>query len=777
MKMMEDIFSQITQEFSNYMEEYERLAKEQRLTKARELLEKIRHSSESIFDPEQRGILFSFACSLGDRIFDVSGRYPRVRLLDPVKAPGNGVRSSDTRDIFLAPPLPLYGLVGRDDLIKQLKTHLFQKQFVALHGLPGAGKSALAASLAHDHEVRTYFPDGVLWVSLGREPKVDVLLGHWRFALGLPPAEMATLTLEEQARRIHAAISMRRLLLVIDDVWDLKDANTFKLGGASCAHLLTTRNRDVAERFANIVIDVPELSTTDGLVLLHKIAPRAVEVKPEDSRKLVHVVGGLPLALILVGSYLKREANSGQSGRLHRGFLSLLSLHERMSLTQDQSPLERQPSLPADVPISLNNVIGVSYDILDETSQAALQALSTFPPKPNSFSEEAALEIAQVSIQTIEELTDYGLLESPEDGRYTLHHTIADYAKMKLGGHAADNKIVSRRMASYFAHYVEVHQEDDGRFEREVANIDIALRIAHSEKMHRELIRLVNAYYPFLAKMELYTAAVEFLWWALEAARESSPSDQIQVLLNLGRSVVKSEYRKYYQPAQEAIKNSLHLAQESGVPETISNLYLVMGALATLRGIEIKEQRDTAKAEECFQYAEDYFRTILNDYTDRIKQQDTAKIIRAKVHINLGEIGLRRGKNDYAEGYLEQAINAAQEIGDRDLICAALYHQGLNYLDWAKLDSGKWDKASLFFRKCLAKALERKEEPIQKYQAKALFGLAKISAAEKLNDEACRLGQESMKIFRQINHPEADEVKMWLVERGYISEYTKGHKE
>ena len=69
---------------------------------------------------------------------------------------------------------------------------------------------------------------------------------------------------------------------------------------------------------------------------------------------------------------------------------------------------------------------------LDEQARTALYALSVFPSKPNSFSEEAALAIANCAAPILDALFDAGLLESSVSGRYTLHQTIADYARLHL---------------------------------------------------------------------------------------------------------------------------------------------------------------------------------------------------------------------------------------------------------------------------------------------------------------------------------------------------------
>jgi hypothetical protein len=112
-------------------------------------------------------------------------------------------------------------LVGRDNLVHRLKERLCRKRGIALTalaGLPGVGKTTLAASMAQDADVLEHFSDGVLWAGLGPKPDVLNHLSRWGMLLGMPAIEATRLTTaEEWIKTLRLIIGSRRLLLVIDD--------------------------------------------------------------------------------------------------------------------------------------------------------------------------------------------------------------------------------------------------------------------------------------------------------------------------------------------------------------------------------------------------------------------------------------------------------------------------------------------------------------------------------------------------------------------------------
>ncbi|GAC1402069.1 MAG: hypothetical protein NVS4B12_12650 [Ktedonobacteraceae bacterium] len=333
------------------------------------------------------------------------------------------------------PAIPhlLHTLVGRENVLASLKHLLIEQKSttrVAVQGLPGVGKTAVAIGLSSDKEVRAAFSGGILWASLGPRPNVFSLLNRWAKLLGLSKTQRKKFgSVEELSQALRTAIGTRSMLIVIDDVWDVVTAIILQVGGPSCTYLITTRQVHVALQWAGkATMTIHELSTDEGVTLLTHIAPVCKRVT-HDAHTLAQSVGGLPLALILMGRYIRAETHNKHERRLSHALERLHSTEERLRLTQPLDPTEGISSIYERTTFSLQAVIAASDQHLSQEARSALRTLAVFPPKPNMFQEEDALTVAAVATDILDELTDAGLIESQGQGYYTIHPVISDYAK------------------------------------------------------------------------------------------------------------------------------------------------------------------------------------------------------------------------------------------------------------------------------------------------------------------------------------------------------------
>jgi tetratricopeptide (TPR) repeat protein len=456
-------------------------------------------------------------------------------------------------------PRPSFPLVGREEILAQVKREFLEAgaAAVALEGLPGVGKTALAIELAHDVDIQRHFKDGILWIGLGRQPDILALLGVWSAALGLSseidehPASLA-----ERAGMIRSRIGSRRMLLIIDDAWQIQTALAFKLGGPNCAYLVTTRLADVALDFAGSQTQhVQELSIADGVRLLAQITPEALGNAPAEMETLARSVGGLPLALIILGKTLQKKMYRGQTKRLPDVLAELSKAEVRLKIDQPQPPVDNlHPSLPSGAPVSLLSVIELSDRALDKAAHQALLDLSLFPAKPNTFSERAAFATVHASPAVLDALIDSGLVEVIRPNRLCVHQTIVDYASLFPPDPAAQG-----RLLDHFVQFASAKAEDFEALELELNNLNLALAIAHQTKAYPSLISLVNSLYAFLETRGLFVTCEEQLARIYQIGEALGDQEERAFILHwLGSFAIK---RGRLKRAIEYLQQSILLAQ------------------------------------------------------------------------------------------------------------------------------------------------------------------------------------------------------------------------
>lgn len=183
---------------------------------------------------------------------------------------------------------------------------LGQLNVVLVLGGPGVGKSTLARHVAH-RLAAEYFPDGQLYCDLrgpGGQPVGPAeALGRFLRALGVP-GHVIPEALDERAEMYRSLLAHRRILVLLDDAVSESQVAPLLPGTGSSGVLVTSRGQLTAlpgtRRFG-----VEPLSPVLAVQLLGRIiGERRVESEWEAAQALVHMVGGLPLALRIIGARL-----------------------------------------------------------------------------------------------------------------------------------------------------------------------------------------------------------------------------------------------------------------------------------------------------------------------------------------------------------------------------------------------------------------------------------------------------------------------------------------
>ncbi|MFV9507425.1 MAG: NB-ARC domain-containing protein [Oscillochloridaceae bacterium umkhey_bin13] len=275
---------------------------------------------------------------------------------------------------FMA-PTPPPDFVPRPQEFNQLLQYLLNEQrgitvasTVCLMGAGGFGKTTLAQILCHDQRVRAAFPDGVLWITLGENPRdlagiiadlIEILTDQRPGFIGI----------DATTARLAEALGNRVLLLVIDDVWDNVHLRPFLQGGSRCIRLITTRDRSILP-YGTRQVDVDTMQDNEALALLSTGIVK-VEVNQHKLRTLVARLGEWPLLLRLANGFLRKRVQHGEA--LMAAVASLDERLDRYGLIafDTRNPTERNQAVAA--------TLGASFDLLAMEERIRYAELAIFP--------------------------------------------------------------------------------------------------------------------------------------------------------------------------------------------------------------------------------------------------------------------------------------------------------------------------------------------------------------------------------------------------------------
>jgi DNA-binding SARP family transcriptional activator len=206
-------------------------------------------------------------------------------------------------------PTDLPDFTGRTAEVA-LGTRLFSQEspgggvpVLALTGLPGAGKTALAVRIAH--RVSIGFPDGQLYANLrgvpGRAAAAEVLERFLR-ALGVAPGAIPD-DMERRAAIFRSRLAGRRFLVVLDDVAQESQLADLLPGSAGCAVVVTSRARLGLQPARHV--EVGPLDSGEALGMLTRIiGAERVRSQPAAAESLAVLSGRMPLAVRIIGARL-----------------------------------------------------------------------------------------------------------------------------------------------------------------------------------------------------------------------------------------------------------------------------------------------------------------------------------------------------------------------------------------------------------------------------------------------------------------------------------------
>jgi hypothetical protein len=287
----------------------------------------------------------NYAARLGELLADIRG--------DATATLPDAYRK--TRVTYLTAPPRVTNYLERPDALHALRDALFAEDrrqpiaLTALAGMGGIGKTVLAKALTDDEVVQRAFPDGIVWITAGKERKRDFIeeMREVAKALGDDLSGYDTaLACENQYR---TTISNKAALIVVDDVWSKADIEPLLAESPRSRFLFTTRDASIGRFVGALEHYADLLNVAQSRELLASWANMTVAELPDVANEIISECGRLPLALSVVGAMLR-----GTGAAFWKDTLDLLR-NADLSAIEDQLPEGQQTFFKA-VEVSLQSL-------------------------------------------------------------------------------------------------------------------------------------------------------------------------------------------------------------------------------------------------------------------------------------------------------------------------------------------------------------------------------------------------------------------------------------
>lgn len=317
-------------------------------------------------------------------------------------------------------PRDIYTFTGRIPELSRLTGERTRKDGVtvlAIDGMAGVGKTALAVHLAH--RLADDYPDGLLYLNLhGHDAQHEAMdpataLDRLLRVLGAPAPGIPS-SLDERATVWRTELARRRVLIVLDDATGHDQIRHLLPGVPGCLVVVTSRRRLAGlDDIQSLSLDV--LSPEDGATLLGRVIGPQRALQADDVASVVQLCGYLPLAIQLVGNRLR-----------HRPAWSAADL--AMLLGRADRRLAEIRAGNREITVAFE----LSFHGLDEGQRRAFRRLGLHPGAdltPECAS--ALLGCGRANAEKLlDDLLDHHLIAEPRRGRYRFHDLIGEYARL-----------------------------------------------------------------------------------------------------------------------------------------------------------------------------------------------------------------------------------------------------------------------------------------------------------------------------------------------------------
>lgn len=620
--------------------------------------------------------------------------------------------------------------VGRNQELHRLTDRLRKQTsrgVAAVQGMPGIGKTALAAVAVNNLCEGGYFKDGIAVIECSSFKSaieiLQVVLSRFDPMRRRPNVEdIAGLT--DIARYL---LGGKDALVVLDNVELMETVEPVVSTLQACGARLLLTSRNVFPRSvvpAEATLELGLLEPDESIELFsrsfgNQTKAEFTAIQLAAVKRISNALGRHTLAVKLAGAY---------AADAHRDLGTLATVLEH-------DPLDL---FAGEIPRAVTLIFAQSVELLPEDSHLLFASLSAIPTA--EFSREAALAVGgAVGLGRCEtplnKLIMRALIESfvlddmPEDShreRLRLHPLVRSLSLQQFAQWTNHDKCTaSLGVGGYYSEYVASNQNSYSTLSYDEFNIEGLIEWAHTSDQKELLANLCVGMRSFWLDRWKTLKGIRYLSWAVEALREiGKETDRLAWAdLALARGQLLWRSGDIESANQIFLENLSIRRTESdfiGECEVLRSL----GNLAWRRG---KLRTSESYLEEALKIAE----------ANQNKTQE------AQVLLSLGRLERDQGHLENASMNFEKALIIVKTIGDRRLEALVTYHVGLIDQDRGNLDTS--DRA-------FAEALAINQEIMNRRdEGSTLARLAYNAGQRGESEKAHRYYKQCLSIYREVN--------------------------
>ncbi len=497
-----------------------------------------------------------------------------------------------------------------------LLAQLHPGRIVTICGPGGMGKTALVSevlwTLAPGDTPPASFPDGIVFHSFYGQPETAVVLEQLARTFGEDP-------LPTPAQAARRALGGKRVLLVLDGAEEAENLEQVLAVCASCCVLVTSRRRSDAADPA-LLLDLQRLPPEEAVAVVQAWQAQR-QANDAVIARICQLVGGLPLALRLAGSYLALHPN--EAGEY------LAWLEEDLWEALDQGS-----SAHKSVPVLLER----SLARLSSAAQAVLGVIGVFALAP--IERELVTGMLNWAVhdasRALEELVDYGLLVRVGRSYEVSHPLIHAYARQRLlkkADVARQRALLVQLVTVLIAHFPnKVTHTTWGECERLLPHIQAcALQLAQQGEALADAAALFFQAGIYSKERARYVQAEELFKRALLIREQVLEPDHFEIAESLDRLARIYRSQGKYKQAEPLFQRSLAIEEKTLGPEhpdtatTLSNLAVLYREQGKYKQAEPLFQRSLAIKEKTLGPEHPYTATTLDNLAMLYREQGKYK--------------------------------------------------------------------------------------------------------------------------------------------------------